>query len=90
MSGGLISRYVIGLLFARGLFEEMQPVNFTTFATPHLGIRHVTPGVLSSIANFLGPRLVSASGRQMFISDRTPRLLLLRMTDRGMSTMGLA
>ncbi len=37
--GGVISRYAIGLLYHRGLFERIQPVNFTTFATPHLGAR---------------------------------------------------
>jgi len=83
MSGGLISRYVVGLMYARGLFETIQPVNFTTFASPHLGIRHINPGLVHNMANILGPRLLSSSGRQMFITDRTPRPLLLRMTDKG-------
>ena len=61
----------------------MQPVNFTTFATPHLGIRHVTPGFLHNLANLLGPRLLSSSGRQMFIADHISRPLLLRMTEKG-------
>ena len=52
-AGGLISRYVIGLLYARGVFEKMQPVNFTTFATPHLGIRHVNPGSCITLQIFL-------------------------------------
>ena len=81
--GGLISRYVVGLLYTRGVFEKMQPVNFTTFATPHLGIRHVNPGFLHNVANLVGPRLLSSSGRQMFIADRTPKPLLLRMTEKG-------
>ena len=89
ITGGLLSRYVVGLLFARGVFEDIEPVNFTTFATPHLGIRHVTPGVLHTIANLLGPRLLSASGRQMFLSDRLPRPLLLRMTERGIKRPGI-
>ena len=84
MQGGLICRYAVGLLFVKGFFEEIKPINFTTFATPHLGTRHIKPGVLHTLANFLGPRLLSQSGRQMFASDRTPRPLLLRMADRGM------
>ena len=81
--GGLISRYVIGLLYARGVFEKMQPVNFTTFATPHLGIRHANPGFLYKLVNVIGPRLLGSSGRQMFIADRISRPLLLRMTEKG-------
>jgi Putative serine esterase (DUF676) len=83
MKGGLISRYVVGLLYARGLFETMQPVNFTTFATPHLGIRHIGPGIFHTLANRLGPKLLSSSGRQMFIADREPRPFLLRMSEKG-------
>jgi Putative serine esterase (DUF676) len=83
MAGGLISRYVIGLLYARGAFEKMQPINFTTFATPHLGIRHINSGVLRNLANLLGPRLLSSSGRQMFIADHISRPLLLRMSEKG-------
>ena len=70
-------------MYARDKFEEMTPVNFTTFASPHLGIRHTRPGLRQRIANFLGPRLLSASGRQMFIADRTPKPLLLKMADKG-------
>lgn len=83
MLGGLVSRYVVGLLYARGLFETITPINFTTFASPHLGIRHIDPGWLHSLANRLGPRLLSASGRQMFIADRSPKPLLVRMTEKG-------
>lgn len=61
----------------------MQPVNFTTFATPHLGIRHANPGFLHSFVNVTGPRLLSSSGRQMFITDRVSKPLLLRMTEKG-------
>ena len=79
----MIARYVVGLLYSRGVFEDIQPMNFTTFASPHLGIRHITPGLLHSFANLVGPKLLSSSGRQMFITDRSPRPLLLRMTDKG-------
>ena len=81
--GGLISRYAVGLLYSRGVFEKIQPVNFTTFATPHLGIRHINPGIFHNLANFLGPKVLSSSGRQMFIADRTPRPILLRMAEKG-------
>jgi hypothetical protein len=83
MLGGLISRYAVGLLYSRGVFEKIQPISFTTFATPHLGIRHISPGIFHNLANLLGPRLLSSSGRQMFIADRAPRPLLLRMAEKG-------
>ena len=37
--GGLVARYVVGLLWHKGFFDKIQPINFTTFATPHLGVR---------------------------------------------------
>jgi hypothetical protein len=65
------------------VFETIEPVNFTTFASPHLGIRHIDPGFFHNLANLLGPRLLSASGRQMFIADRIPhKPLLVRMAEK--------
>lgn len=69
-------------MYSRGAFEEITPVNFTTFATPHLGIRHINPGLFHTLANFLGPKLLSASGRQMFLADGGSRPLLLRIADK--------
>ncbi len=43
--GGLVARYTIGLLYSKGWFERMKPVNFTTFATPHLGVKTPLLGV---------------------------------------------
>lgn len=67
--GGLVARYSIGLLYKNGVFDEVEPVNFTTFATPHLGVRSPTTGTFSYLFNVLGPRTLSASGQQMFLSD---------------------
>ncbi|EEB87657.1 hypothetical protein MPER_14929, partial [Moniliophthora perniciosa FA553] len=35
--GGLVSRYVVGILYQKGFFKTVTPVNFNTIATPHLG-----------------------------------------------------
>ena len=43
--GGLVARYTIGLLYSKGWFERIKPVNFTTFATPHLGVKTPLLGV---------------------------------------------
>src|ERR1700761_505842 len=32
--GGFVARYAIGLLYHKGLFDKITPVNFTTFASP--------------------------------------------------------
>lgn len=65
--GGLIGRYAVGLLYSRGYFDRIQPVNFTTFATPHVGVR--SPARRSHFWNVLGARTVSKSGRQLFMID---------------------
>ncbi|EEQ30195.1 hypothetical protein McanMca71_000500 [Microsporum canis] len=65
--GGLIARYAIGLLYAKGYFTDIEPVNFTTFASPHVGVR--SPRRTSHFWNVLGARCVSTSGRQLFMID---------------------
>ncbi|KAF2126864.1 lipase/serine esteras-like protein [Dothidotthia symphoricarpi CBS 119687] len=82
--GGLIARFCIGILYHRGVFEKIQPVNFTTFATPHLGVRTPLRGYHSHVWNVLGARTLSMSGRQLFGVDRfrdTGRPLLAVLAD---------
>lgn len=82
--GGLIARYAIGLLFSNGIFDRVQPVNFTTFATPHLGVRTPLTGRLNHVWNVLGARTLSMSGRQLFTIDQfrdTGRPLLAVLAD---------
>lgn len=82
--GGLMARYAIGLLYSKGLFEKVTPVNFTTFATPHLGVRTPRRGYFSNAFNVLGARTLSTSGRQMFLIDSfrdTGRPLLSVLAD---------
>lgn len=67
--GGLIARYVVGLLDSKGYFDYIKPVNFTTFASPHIGVRTPLLGRTSVIWNALGARTLSASGRQLFTVD---------------------
>lgn len=67
--GGLIARYAIGLLHSKGWFDKIQPLNFTTFATPHLGVRTPLRGYHSHLWNAFGSRTLSSSGRQLFTID---------------------
>lgn len=81
--GGLVSRYVIGILYKRGFFKKIKPVNFTTFATPHIGLVR-TGSIFSSIAFALGPSLLSRTGTQFYGVDtwgESGRCLLEVMAD---------
>ncbi|MCJ1306808.1 hypothetical protein MMC25_000451 [Agyrium rufum] len=84
--GGCVARYAIGLLYSRGLFENIQPVNFNTFATPHLGCRSPFPGYVRRMFNSLGGNMLSTSGRQLFLIDdfqNTGRPILSVLADPG-------
>jgi hypothetical protein len=58
--------------------------NFSTFATPHLGVRTPVKGYHSHLWNILGARTLSTSGRQLFVIDNfrgTGRPLLAVLAD---------
>ncbi|KAJ7722437.1 putative serine esterase-domain-containing protein [Mycena maculata] len=67
--GGLVARYVIGVLRQRGFFENVAPVNFNTIATPHIGLPRY-PSFFSSVTSFLGPKLLSRTGEQFYCADK--------------------
>lgn len=67
--GGLVARYALGLLYMRGWLEKLEPVNFTTFVTPHVGVRTPLKGIQNHMWNVLGARTVSMSGSQLFMVD---------------------
>lgn len=76
--GGLIARYVIGCLYELGFFEEVSPVFFSTFATPHLGIHFFKNSFFDKLANTSGKYLFGKTGQQLFLADSEN--LLLKMT----------
>ncbi|KAK9316323.1 putative serine esterase-domain-containing protein [Lipomyces starkeyi] len=67
--GGLIARYVVGELYTSGFFNEIIPMNFTTFATPHLGTCSEKPGFARWAFNYYGRNWLSQSGRDMFLGN---------------------
>ncbi|KAG5940870.1 hypothetical protein E4U59_002167 [Claviceps monticola] len=67
--GGLVSRYAVGLLYAKGILDELECMNFTTFASPHLGVRTPLKGWHNHVWNTMGARTLSMSGRQLFTID---------------------
>lgn len=62
--GGLVARYVAGLLYSRGFFARVRPINFATFATPHIGIPKAA-GWFSKLAAYFGGRLLGRTGAQL-------------------------
>ncbi|PNH76597.1 hypothetical protein VD0001_g1032 [Verticillium dahliae] len=82
--GGLVARYAVGLLYAKGLLDKLECMNFTTFASPHLGVRTPLKGWHNHVWNVLGARTLSMSGRQLFTIDKfrdTGRPLLVVLAD---------
>ncbi|KIK61741.1 hypothetical protein GYMLUDRAFT_42778 [Collybiopsis luxurians FD-317 M1] len=80
--GGLVSRYVVGILAQRGFFTastfgseldptniSMLPMNFNMIATPNLGLVRY-PTLFSSLAHTLGPKLLSRTGEQFYLKDK--------------------
>lgn len=69
--GGLVARYVLGLLDSRtpSFFSHTQPKNFTTFASPWIGIP-AYDSFWSRTFRYLGGRLLSRTGRQLYERDR--------------------
>lgn len=66
--GGLIARYTVGLLYARGFFHDVEAINFTTMATPHIGIPK-TDGWFSKVATIVGSRVLGRTGTQFYGRD---------------------
>ncbi|KAM4057764.1 putative serine esterase [Hirsutella rhossiliensis] len=82
--GGLVSRYAVGLLYAKGILDSVECMNFATFASPHLGVRTPLKGWHNHMWNVVGARSLSMSGRQLFTIDRfrdTNRPLLSVLAD---------
>ncbi|KAI0343271.1 DUF676-domain-containing protein [Trametopsis cervina] len=67
--GGLIARYLVGILHQRKFFDKITPVNFTTVATPHIGMI-LFPTFRSKLFLALGSRLLSRTGEQFYAMDK--------------------
>jgi hypothetical protein len=69
--GGLVIRYMLGILHSRqpSFFENVEAVNYMTIASPAIGIPAYNT-FWSPVFHFLGSRLLSRSGRQLYTRDR--------------------
>ncbi|KAF4571074.1 hypothetical protein EYR36_001656 [Pleurotus pulmonarius] len=82
--GGIIARYVIGILHQRGFFRDVEPINFNTIATPHIGMPRYA-SLLSALMAACAKHL-SRTGKQLYCLDTwstTRRSLLEVMADPG-------
>lgn len=71
--GGLIARYALGVLHSQGYFDDIEPINFVSFCTPHVGIMSpLRNNLLIRVFNQLAPYLLAHSGSQMFMTDKKP------------------
>lgn len=78
---------VCSILSQKGFFEKVQPINFNTIATPHIGLPRY-PSWVSSLFSALGPKLLSRTGEQFYSVDKwspSGRPLLVVMADPGQS-----
>lgn len=92
--GGLINRYIVGRLYAMGVFNRIEPINFITLATPHLGASKPPINFHNKLFNTVAPVVASRSGQQVILVDNfadTNRPLLQVMTElNGPFWKGLA
>ncbi|KAF9454284.1 lipid particle protein [Macrolepiota fuliginosa MF-IS2] len=81
--GGLIARYMLGVLHRRGVLKDLELVNFITICTPHLGLLKY-PSIVSSLIALIGPKILSKTGEQFYCQDswaKTGRSLIEVMAD---------
>lgn len=76
--GGLISRYAIGVLHHQKYFEGIEPVNFVTFCTPHIGAVNRGTKWHSRSLNAVSSYFLAHTGSQMFLND-----MMLVKTERS-------
>jgi hypothetical protein len=85
----VIARYVIGLLHSRdpSFFVKHRPINFTTLASPHVGIMKYRGRFWQWVAVQWGYSLLGRTGDQLYTWDKysaqDDRPLLEVMSDKG-------
>ncbi|KIK66677.1 hypothetical protein GYMLUDRAFT_192639 [Collybiopsis luxurians FD-317 M1] len=83
--GGLYARYVAAILYTRHFFDSIEPMNFITISTPHVGMPYITNSLFNRITRYLGARTLGNTGKQLYGVDSwgtTGRPLLEVMADK--------
>ncbi|KAG4269992.1 hypothetical protein FPRO04_14751, partial [Fusarium proliferatum] len=81
--GSLVARYAVGLLYAEGILDDLECMNFATFASPHPGERTLRKGWLNW--NVINAPTLSMSGCQLSINQScdTNRAVLAMLANPG-------
>jgi hypothetical protein len=73
--GGLIARYAIGILQSQEYFEEIEPINFVAFCSPHVGVLNpVNDRLFIKAYNLVSPHFLGHTGQQLFLNDKIGNL----------------
>jgi len=68
--GGLYARYAVMKLYSDGKIANLEPMNFMTIASPHLGVRKYTWGVMYPKTMFpIASVLFGQTGKELFLHD---------------------
>lgn len=82
-AGGIFARYAIGVMERLGLFARIQPINYMSIATPHIGVRFSSRTLRGRVANAIVARaswfVGGRSTQQLTLADSPTNPLLLRM-----------
>lgn len=90
--GGLWARYALGILLQKKMLKvpgicdegQLEPVLFTTFATPHAGARFQGKTTFTKVFTSLGTTLLGQSGKDLFLKSsytKDGRPVLEQMAD---------
>ena len=77
--------FLISILHQRNFFASVTPVNFSTVATPHIGLL-CCPSLSSRLSSLFGPIFLGRTGEQFYGRDKwskTGKALLEVMADPG-------
>jgi hypothetical protein len=91
--GGLIARYAIGILYDRGVFEQLAPIHFISITVPHVGSRRPPRSLWNNIVNAVTSTVLQQTGKELMLEDTTPQgvpLLLLMAQKDTIFMKGLA
>ncbi|KAJ3381230.1 hypothetical protein HDU92_005497 [Lobulomyces angularis] len=67
--GGLVMRYTVGKLYHKKFFDKYTPVNFITFASPHLGASKLPNKIFNHLFNFFSGNIALRTGKQIALLD---------------------
>lgn len=81
--GALMSRYAVGLLESRGVFDTIKPRNLVVTCGPHVGVNILGQSLATRLFNFIGQYSMARTSRQAFLTDNETNPLFLKLTQPG-------